>query len=83
MLPPVIDQDVQLGELLTYDKTAAITRKMFAEASTQFSGAKPDEEMDEMTRAMLEYMPIRTLRSFGELDNEKINEILEILRSQL
>ena len=55
----------------------------FGKPSTQFSGAESEEEMDEMTRAMLEYMPIRTLRSFGELDNEKIEKILEELRKRV
>lgn len=76
-LPPRIDPDVQLGELLAYDKTREFTRMTFGNASTQFAGSADDEDMDEMTRAMLEYMPIRTLRSFGNLDNEKIAEILE------
>lgn len=74
-LPPVIDMDVQLGELMAYDKTRELTIKLFSHASTQFAGADA-EEMDEMTKAMLEYMPIRTLRSFGGLTNEKIDEIL-------
>ena len=82
-LPPIIDQDVQLGELLSYDKTKGFTMECFGKASTQFSGAESEEEMDEMTRAMLEYMPIRTLRSFGELDNEKIEKILEELRKRV
>ncbi len=75
-LPPKIDMDVQLGELLAYDKTRELTMKLFANASSQFSGGD-NEELDEMTKAMLEYMPIRTLRSFGSLDNETITKILE------
>lgn len=82
-LPPRIDQDVQLGELLSYKKTAQFTKKCFANASTQFGGEANAEDMDEMTRAMLEYMPIRTLRSFGDLDDEKIQKILEELRKLL
>ena len=77
-LPPVIDHDVQLGELLKYDKTRAFTEAAFAKASTQFSSE--DGEMDEMTKAMLEYMPIRTLRSFGGMTNEAIAEILAELK---
>ena len=83
-LPPVIDMDVQLGELWSYDKTRKLAKLLLADASTQFSGSLSDEsgeveEPDEMTKAMLEYMPIRTLRSFGELDNDKIKEILDKL----
>ena len=77
-IPPVIDKDVQLGELLAYNKTKEYTAKTFAEASTQFGG-REGEEKDEMTKAMLEYLPIRTLRSFGGLTNEKIEEILSDL----
>jgi beta-glucosidase len=79
-LPPKIDQDVQLGELLAYDKTKKYTIERFGKAQTQFAGSEKIEEMDEMTKAMLEYMPIRTLRSFGDLDNAKIEAILEELR---
>lgn len=82
-LQPKIDKDVQLGELLKYDKTRDMTKQMFANASTQFSGSASDEDMDEMTKAMLEYMPIRFLRSFGELDNNTIEAILAGLRSCL
>ena len=67
-----------MGELLKYDKTRAFTEAAFAKASTQFSSE--DGEMDEMTKAMLEYMPIRTLRSFGGMTNEAIAEILAELK---
>ena len=84
-LPPVIDPDVQLGELFAYDKTRKLAHLLFADASTQFSGSLSEDsdgaaEVDKMTKAMLEYMPIRTLRSFGELDNEKIEEIIKKLK---
>lgn len=82
-LQPKIDKDVQLGELLKYDKTRDMTKQMFANASTQFAGSASDEDMDEMTKAMLEYMPIRFLRSFGELDNNTIEAILAGLCSCL
>ena len=78
-LPPVIDQDVQLGELLDYEKTAEYTKKRFTGAATAFAGAD-EEEMDEMTKAVLKYMPLRTLRSFGDMNNEQIEEILNELR---
>ena len=73
-IPPVIDKDVQLGELFAYNKTKDYTTKTFAQASAQFGGSE-----DEMSRAMLQYLPIRTLRSFGGLTNEKIEEILSDL----
>ena len=55
----------------------------FAKSQTQFSGTdeEADAKIDEMTKAMLEYMPIRTLRSFGDLDNETIDAILTHLRT--
>ena len=79
-IPPVIDQDVQLGELLAYDKTREYTEKAFEHSATQFSDGDSDDDAPEMTRAMLEYMPIRTLRSFAGLSNESISEILAELR---
>lgn len=82
-IPPKIDRDVQLGELLAYDKTRKFTMETFAKSQTQFSGTddEADAKIDEMTKAMLEYMPIRTLRSFGDLDNETIDAILAHLRT--
>ena len=81
-IPPVIDQDVQLGELMSYDKTREYTEKAFANASTQFSDLSAGE-MDEMTKAMLKYMPIRSLRPFGGMTNETIAAILSELKKML
>ncbi|MBR6403914.1 MAG: glycoside hydrolase family 3 C-terminal domain-containing protein [Eubacterium sp.] len=79
-LKPIIDQDVQLGELFVYDKTREYTKKTFAKAQTQFAGVEDESEVDEMTKAMLEYCPIRSLRAFNGMSNETINEILAELR---
>ena len=42
-----------------------------------------DGEADEMGKAMLEYCPIRTLRSFNGVTNEQIKEILEALKKMV
>lgn len=79
-IPPIIDKDVQLGELLSNKKTRIFTMGIFSDAVTQFSGEESSDGIDEMNKAMLEYMPIRTLRSFGELDNDTITKIIEELK---
>ena len=79
-IKPIFDQDVQLGELMAYDKTREYAIKRFVDASTQFSGETGNDEIDEMTKKMLEYMPIRSFRNFGGLSNEEIAEILEELK---
>ncbi len=79
-IPPIIDKDVQLGELLSNKKTRIFTMGIFSDAVTQFSGEESSDGIDEMNKAMLEYMPIRTLRSFGELDNETIEKIIAELK---
>ncbi len=79
-IPPKFDQDVQLGELLDYEPTREFTEKYFAKATTQFSNSDTGE-LDEMARALLQYMPLRTLRSFGNMDNEMVQGILEMLKN--
>ena len=70
--------DVQLGELIAYKKTSEFIKREFKNATTQFSDIGDSD--DPMTVAMLEYMPIRTLRSFGTLTNEQIDELLKELK---
>ena len=82
-LKPVIDQDVQLGELFAYEKTKDFALKTFAQAQTQFAGEDENGEADEMGKAMLEYCPIRTLRSFNGVTNEQISAILEALKQMI
>ena len=77
-LKPIIDMDVQLGELIAYKKTSEFIKREFRNATTQFSDIGDSD--DPMTVAMLEYMPIRTLRSFGTLTNEQIDELLKELK---
>ena len=82
-LRPVLNQDVLVGDLLAYEKTRAAAMKRFDRASTQFFGGQPYEEMDEMTKAVLKYSPLRFFRSFGNMTNEEIAEILEEARKQI
>ena len=80
-IPPVIDKDIQIGELFEYEKTREFVANFFkAGAATQFSRPESEAEMDEMTKAMIQYMPLRSMRTFGSFDNEKVEEILEALR---
>jgi beta-glucosidase len=79
-IAPRLDIDVQLGELMKYDKTKKYTIDRFTKASTQFSGSESFEEMDEMNRAMLEFMPLRSFRSFGGMTNEELQGILKELK---
>lgn len=80
-IPPVIDADVQLGELMEYPPTAGFIKGMHDQFATQFGGGETAEhETKEMVEAMTKYMPIRTLRSFAGLTNEQIAGILEGLR---
>ena len=82
-LKPVIDQDVQLGELFAYDKTKDFALKTFASSNAQFAGTDENGEPDEMSKAMLEYMPIRTLRSFSGMTNDQVRAIVEALKNMV
>ena len=78
-IPPVIDNDVQVGELRRYEKTKEFVEKHLAKVSTQFSAGE-EEEMDEMAKAMVEYLPLRTLRSFNGVSNEQLEAMVAALK---
>lgn len=79
-IPPVLDPDVQIGELLAYDKLHDAALELLRDKMLLFAGVEKEEDMTPLDRAMIEYMPIRTLRSFIGCSNEEVLAIIERLK---
>ena len=82
---PVIDMDVQIGDLLKNDITKNVVLRVMKEEIQKFSGSDGLEvtDMDPMTYAMLQYLPIRTLRSFTHMTNERVESIVAALKEEV
>ena len=77
---PVINEDVQLGELFACEKTVGYTQEKLSQFLNAFTGGK---NADEMMLQMTKYMPLRALRSFGGLTNQQISEMVKDLKKLL
>ena len=80
-IPPVLEPDVQIGELLENDKLRETAKTLLRDYILRFAGTEDEADMTPLDRAMIQYMPIRTLRSFIGCSNAEINEIIEKLRA--
>lgn len=82
---PVIDMDVQIGDLLKNDITKNVVLRVMKEEIQKFTGSDGLEvtDMDPMTYAMLQYLPIRTLRSFTHMTNERVESIVAALKEEV
>ena len=79
-IPPILDADVQIGELLQNDKLRDAAQEMLHEKILQFAGVEKEADMKPLDRAMIQYMPLRTLRSFIGCTNEEVQAIVERLK---
>ena len=75
---PKIDADVQIGELRKFPELKVVIDEMLKKELSFF--APTDSESDLMLEAMMRFMPIRALRSFTFLTNEKVAEIVKALK---
>lgn len=74
--PWMIDENTMIGELLADGRTEEYTKKYILPLAP---GLVRVSDLD----AIVHYLPIRALRSFGEVDNKKVAEILSGLRAIL
>ena len=79
-IAPVLDADVQIGELLAYDKLHDAALELLQDKMFAFAGVEREEDMTPLDRAMIQYMPLRTLRSFIGCSNEEVNAIVARLK---
>lgn len=77
---PVIDANVMIGDLMECRETAPFVKEELMPYIAEFIGTASLEEMDEMERKMVHYMPLSSLRSFSAMDNEKVSEYVKELR---
>ena len=80
---PVIDANVMLGDLLDYSGTKKYVEENLVQYLDGFTGGKAIDECDEMEKSMIYYMPLSSLRSFSNMTNEKIDEIVKELNALL
>ena len=80
---PYIDADVMIGDLLDYPDTKQYVDDTLIPFLSIFTGGKSLDECDEMEKSMLYYMPLSSLRSFAQMTNEKIAEIVEELKERV
>lgn len=76
---PKIDRNVMLGDLLSCEKTVGYVKENLMSYINAFTGNSEESEFDEMIQNMVKYMPLRTLRSFSGMTNEKVDEIVRDL----
>lgn len=77
---PVIDANVMIGDLMECKETAVFVKEKLMPYIAEFIGTALFEEMDEMERKMVYYMPLSSLRSFTAMDNEKVSGLVDELR---
>ena len=89
MLPDAVHSNSLLGDLMKQPKLRPVLEK---ELITQMQVLMPSDDQgsaaseaisEEMTNAMLKYMPIRALRSFGTLTNKEVEQVVEKLNRAL
>lgn len=74
-LPFVADKDTMLGELMANPKTLAYLKDNLLSHMGAINEME-NSEMAGMMEAMIKYMPLRSLRSFGNVTNEAIEKMV-------
>ena len=79
-VPMRMDTSITVGELLMNPVTAPVIKKMMNE----MAGAGPVDfsEPDPMMEAMMRFMPLKSLISFGMLDHGKMEALLAVLKAE-
>ncbi len=87
-----VHRNTTFGELLSNPVTAAAVKDIAAPflevmgvggAEDNVTDASKEAISDEMTMAMMKYMPLRAMRSFSSLTNQNVDEIVEKLNAVL
>ncbi len=92
-IPIVIDKDTTIGELMEIPETKGFVKEHLMSMMEILSPEKKENEehaegtaaseaiTEEMQEAMIKYMPLRSLRSFGGLTNERMEQMVAELNS--
>lgn len=81
-LPFVVDKDTMLGELMSSPKTLEYLKEKLLSQMGAINEME-NSEMAGMMEAMIKYMPLRSLRSFGNVTNEAIEKMVQDLNDIL
>lgn len=79
-IPPILESDVQIGELFANDKLRDAAKELLHDKILQFANVENEADMKDLDRAMIQYMPLRTLRSFIGCSNAEVDAIVRRLR---
>ena len=86
-LPLRMDTSLTMGELFANPKTAAVLQGMMAKMmeDSPFAGAGDSlgEGTDLMMQKMMQYMPLKSLKSFGMVNDAQIAGMLEAFKQAL
>ncbi len=92
-IPFVVHRNTTFGQLADYPKATELVQEVLAPimASLQASSSEEDQEgtstkeaiTDEMSNAMMKYMPIRAMRSFGSLTEVDVQNIVAGVNEKL
>ena len=89
VLPIRMDSSITIGELLANPKTAPVVQAMMQQAAHSdllgggSSEAAGDAISDPMMEAMMRFMPLKSLISFGALDDEKLQGLLAVMKNAI
>ncbi|MGN0294277.1 MAG: glycoside hydrolase family 3 C-terminal domain-containing protein [Lachnospiraceae bacterium] len=78
---PVIDADVMIGDLLECSETKGFVQDRLMPYIAEFVGTDDFNKMDEMERKMVYYLPLSSLRSFSEIDNDGVKKLVDELKA--
>ena len=89
-LPFKVDETTTFGEMFIYPELAAFINDnllkdnvLFGNSEEEQTDAAAEAISDDMSKAMMNYMPLRALRSFGNMTNEQLQGIIGALNNIL
>ena len=90
-LPFKVELTTTFGELQSYPELQEVINKKLLPYLAVLSGGDAQEGSDvaseavsdEMSKAMMYYMPLRSIRSFGNISNEELQDIVDGLNKAL
>ena len=80
-VPMIVGGDTAIGELLENPRTASIVLQMMKQANE--NSPFEMEESDPMMEAVMKFMPLKTLASFGMMDDEQSQALIAALNAAM
>ena len=83
--PMRMDGSITVGELMANPATAPIIRQMMEQsrANNPIEQDESDAVSSEMSRAMMMFMPLKSMISFGVMNREQVEGLLQVLKQAL